>query len=334
MAGTAWTRPELDGAGGRVRQDMYSASDAIHAGRFAISGGGRTPKVDENGNWRSSHPSYTWHAPDIIGRNQRSAPPQRQLRLPAPRWRAWLDSEPPLRTDIAPLPFCPGRACSEMVEFRAHAPPAIVVPPSPDLADRQPQLDVEVRKVLRHGGAGEDGAYDGAVSPRTVSDAQPPPAKQSAASASAPEATSRWPDLVDIAVAWSAEMQALLGYPGEDIVTTVEWWFERIHPDDIERVAEGLRAHFAYSESASIAVARLWYCEYRMLRHTHDERLPSYLLIGERMSTTRRHGLPVLSESFTFDLERRRTGHRHSEDLKDESTFRIVTENMHSGLFM
>jgi hypothetical protein len=52
------------------------------------------------------------------------------------------------------------------------------------------------------------------------------------------------------------------------------------------------------------------------------------------MTTARQDGFPITSESFMFDLVRRMTGQRREEDLSDEDNFRIVTQNMHSGLFM
>jgi hypothetical protein len=75
-----------------------------------------------------------------------------------------------------------------------------------------------------------------------------------------------------------------------------------------------------------------------MAKSTEDHGQPladeDYLLVGDRMTTARQDGFPITSESFMFDLVRRMTGQRREEDLSDEDNFRIVTQNMHSGLFM
>ena len=40
---------------------------------------------------------------------------------------------------------------------------------------------------------------------------------------------------------WSEGIQKLFGYPPEDVSTKVEWWLERLHPEDKERVMRTIR---------------------------------------------------------------------------------------------
>jgi len=41
---------------------------------------------------------------------------------------------------------------------------------------------------------------------------------------------------------WSDGMHKLFGYPPEEVSTKLEWWLERLHPEDQERVLESIRA--------------------------------------------------------------------------------------------
>ncbi|WP_434386041.1 response regulator [Melittangium boletus] len=49
-------------------------------------------------------------------------------------------------------------------------------------------------------------------------------------------------DLLTQRVTWNDALRATYGYGGEDIGADTAWWFERIHPEDRERVVQGLRA--------------------------------------------------------------------------------------------
>lgn len=196
-----------------------------------------------------------------------------------------------------------------------HHPPQL--PSSPGLLPKT-HFAIEVRRVYRH-----------PLEPRTSTPPSPteqlPQRSTSADSQDGPD-----PDFSGITVEWSPDIHRLLGYEKQDVAPTMTWWLDRIHPEDRDKVISTLREHFAWSASASTSLARLWYSEYRIRKASPGD---EYLLVGDRMNTTRHHGLPSLSESFMFDLEKRKASHRPDGDL-DTDNFRIVTENMHSGLFM
>jgi len=58
---------------------------------------------------------------------------------------------------------------------------------------------------------------------------------------------------------WSDGIQQLFGYPSEDVSTKVEWWIERLHPDDRERVTGAIRRVIASG-------GRAWAGQYRFRR--------------------------------------------------------------------
>ncbi len=49
-------------------------------------------------------------------------------------------------------------------------------------------------------------------------------------------------DLLGGQVEWNEGVQTLFGYAADDVAPTAEWWLERIHPDDHDRVLAGIRA--------------------------------------------------------------------------------------------
>jgi PAS domain S-box-containing protein len=62
------------------------------------------------------------------------------------------------------------------------------------------------------------------------------------------------------AVWWSEGIQKLFGYRPEDVSTKVEWWLERLHPDDKDRVMRTIRR-------ATDSGGRTWAGYYRFRRH-------------------------------------------------------------------
>jgi PAS domain S-box-containing protein len=58
---------------------------------------------------------------------------------------------------------------------------------------------------------------------------------------------------------WSDGLQQLFGYRSEDISSKVEWWIERLHPDDKERVTGAIRRVIASG-------GRTWAGQYRFRR--------------------------------------------------------------------
>lgn len=57
---------------------------------------------------------------------------------------------------------------------------------------------------------------------------------------------------------WGEGIQRLLGYPQSEVTSDLAWWAERVHPEDRERVEDGLHAAAALGSS--------WTAEYRFLR--------------------------------------------------------------------
>ncbi|HWP34099.1 MAG TPA: PAS domain-containing protein, partial [Thermodesulfobacteriota bacterium] len=47
-------------------------------------------------------------------------------------------------------------------------------------------------------------------------------------------------DLRTDEVTWNEALERLFGYPPAEVLPRVEWWYERIHPDDRERVLSGI----------------------------------------------------------------------------------------------
>lgn len=179
------------------------------------------------------------------------------------------------------------------------------VPPLQD----DPSKVTDVRKILTH-------SYPSACSSQPSSSADPFP---------------------HISVQWGDNVRDLLGYdvriPG-DIETPLQWWLQRVHPDERPGISAQLQAHFGAHPDWASAEARLCYLEYRIQRKDG-----SWLYVGDRITTCRDTftGLPTVSESFCFDHSARFGGalgpERQSEDL-GEDNFKMVAQNMHSGLFM
>ncbi|MFW6358548.1 MAG: PAS domain S-box protein [Chroococcales cyanobacterium] len=55
---------------------------------------------------------------------------------------------------------------------------------------------------------------------------------------------------------WNEGLQMLFGYSGKDIILTIEWWYDTIHPEDRELVASGLNQAIDSGQS-------FWSAEYR-----------------------------------------------------------------------
>jgi PAS domain S-box-containing protein len=66
-------------------------------------------------------------------------------------------------------------------------------------------------------------------------------------------------DLAAKYIHWTKAGDEYFGYAPHDIGTSIEWWVERLHPDDRARVAAGLRAVLAGAEE-------IWTDEYRLRR--------------------------------------------------------------------
>jgi PAS domain S-box-containing protein len=66
-------------------------------------------------------------------------------------------------------------------------------------------------------------------------------------------------DLASGALTWSESAHRVLRHTAEEIGSTIAWWYDRIHPEDRERVIRGM-------QQAIAGVDDLWSDEYRVLR--------------------------------------------------------------------
>ncbi|HZR47874.1 MAG TPA: PAS domain-containing protein, partial [Candidatus Manganitrophaceae bacterium] len=101
-------------------------------------------------------------------------------------------------------------------------------------------------------------------------------------------------DLTTNALWWSENFQTLFNYKPEQIEQTVQWWVNRLHPDDREWVFSGVLTAIDRGE-------RFWSGEYRFLRGdgtyatifdrgyvVYDEKGKSVRMIGAMMDITER----------------------------------------------
>lgn len=101
-------------------------------------------------------------------------------------------------------------------------------------------------------------------------------------------------DLVDDKTTWSEGIHTLFGHPASEANSTAEWWLERIHPEDRDRVVTGLEELLASSHN-------YWSCEYRFLKADG-----SYADVYDRGYVNRRpHGTPVRMIGAMTDLTQR-----------------------------
>ena len=108
------------------------------------------------------------------------------------------------------------------------------------------------------------------------------------------EAVWDW-DLTSNTVVWSDGLHAL-GYPGAEVGRTNDWWFERIHPGDLDRVRQSLYLALADAQRTS------WEDEYRFRRSGGD-----YAEISDRGLIARdRGGSAVRMVGSMQDITRRK----------------------------
>lgn len=101
-------------------------------------------------------------------------------------------------------------------------------------------------------------------------------------------------DLVTNQVMWNQGLQSRFGYAAEQVGPRVEWWIEHIHPDDRQRVLDGIHA-------AIDSGAEGWQDEYRFQRvdgsyaHVfdrghlvHNDRTKAFRMVGFLMDLTER----------------------------------------------
>lgn len=101
-------------------------------------------------------------------------------------------------------------------------------------------------------------------------------------------------DLATNQVMWNQGLQSRFGYTAEQVGPRVEWWVQHIHPDDRQRVLDGLHAAIDSGEEG-------WQDEYRFERidgsyaHVfdrghlvHNDRTKAFRMVGFMMDLTER----------------------------------------------
>lgn len=102
-------------------------------------------------------------------------------------------------------------------------------------------------------------------------------------------------DLLTNQVWWNQSVQSLFGYTSEELYLDVNWWRERIHPDDRQRINSDLRAVIDSNK-------QFWSNEYRFLR-----RDGTYAYIFDRGYIVQDHtNKPVRMIGFMMDMTDRK----------------------------
>ncbi|HEY8503908.1 MAG TPA: PAS domain S-box protein, partial [Gemmataceae bacterium] len=126
-------------------------------------------------------------------------------------------------------------------------------------------------------------------------------------------------DLLTDEIWWSEGLEALFGYPRDQLSPDAGWWYDKVHPEERDRVTAGLRA--AIRDGAQV-----WSAEYRFRRadgsyaHAQDR---GYLIRDAA-------GRPVRMVGALVDVTERR---RAEEVLREsEERFRALIENSSDGI--
>jgi two-component system sensor histidine kinase UhpB len=117
---------------------------------------------------------------------------------------------------------------------------------------------------------------------------------------------------------WSEGMQKLFGYPPEDISSKFEWWLQRVHPDDRDRVTESIRR-------VVDSGGKDWAGEYRFRRH--DE---SYATVLDRGYIIRDPtGKPVRLVGGLSDISEQRMAEKALAKYREQ--LRALTARLQTG---
>jgi len=117
---------------------------------------------------------------------------------------------------------------------------------------------------------------------------------------------------------WSEGVQKLFGYRPEDVSSNFEWWLQRVHPDDRDKVTESIRR---VVESGG----RTWSGEYRFRRH--DD---SYAIVLDRGYVINdAAGKPVRLVGGLTDISERRVAEKALENSRQQ--LRALTARLQSG---
>jgi two-component system sensor histidine kinase UhpB len=117
---------------------------------------------------------------------------------------------------------------------------------------------------------------------------------------------------------WSNGVQKLFGYRAEDVSTRLEWWVERLHPDDRERVVGAL-------QTAADSRGRTWSGQYRFRRQDG-----SYATVLDRGYFIQdAAGNPIRVVGGLTDISER----RHAEEALEGSRrqLRALTARLQTG---
>lgn len=115
-------------------------------------------------------------------------------------------------------------------------------------------------------------------------------------------------NLVTNEVTWNEGLCSRFGFLAEQVAPTAKWWYERIHPDDRERVTHSIH-------SAVDAGRSDWNDEYRFLRADGS---PAYVFDRGRIVRDE-HGKPVRMVGSMQDLTERKQAERTRERLLEEA---------------
>jgi two-component system sensor histidine kinase UhpB len=117
---------------------------------------------------------------------------------------------------------------------------------------------------------------------------------------------------------WSEGIQKLFGYRPEDVSSKFEWWLQRIHPDDRDRVAQSIRC---VVESGG----RAWSGEYRFRR-----RDDSYAVVLDRgFIIPDASGKPARLVGGMSDISERRMAEKALENSRRQ--LRALAARLQSG---
>lgn len=128
-------------------------------------------------------------------------------------------------------------------------------------------------------------------------------------------------DLVTNQVMWNEGLQRRFGYAAEEVGPKVEWWSQHLHPDDRQRVLEGIRAVIDSG-------AERWQDEYRFQRADG-----SYADVFDRGHLVHNdHTKAFRMVGFMMDLTER----KRAEQLvrNSERIYRAVGESIDYGVWM
>ncbi len=113
-------------------------------------------------------------------------------------------------------------------------------------------------------------------------------------------------------LAWDRETAPPLDYQWFEVGETPDWWYERIHPTDRERVVQSMDAAIAGGESA-------WSAEYRFRRADG-----SYAVVQDRASVVRdAEGRPARVVAAMADVTQAGQGERLLEQIIDALPFGV-----------